>query len=112
MGRREKQPDRQQYFITQGKNKAFFRIYRDLFESEQFLKLSPKAQLLYIEFGLAAGQNAEFTFPLSAYRKRFSKDGFHKAKQQLIDAGFIAEVRRYKTHANVYKLSDAWKQPP
>lgn len=113
MSRRSlKNPDYQVRYISKGKapHENYARIYRSLFYSDRFLKLSPTAKLIYQAILLECknGKRTCCTFPHSAYSKLTTKASFHKAKRELIENGFITEAC-FKTKACIYYLSDDWK---
>ncbi len=60
---------------------------------------------------LESGGKREFTFPRSKYSKLAGHDVFQRAKDELIEKGFIrvkqnnANLRK----ANIYEFSEAWK---
>ena len=102
--------DYQQRYICRDPHKSgFFRVYRDLFADSAFQSMTKNAQILYIAMGIESRGSVSFRFPHSAYRQFMSKDGFEKAKAQLVERGFITE-KRYRTVPNEYAFSDRWKQ--
>ena len=105
---KKKSNDHLHDYIAEVNDRQFFRAYKSLIESDAFSSLTPGAQMLYIRMGLSSNGQREFTFPYSKYRKHYSKEGFNKAKNQLIEKGFISETR-YRTAANIYKLEWEWK---
>lgn len=96
---------------TNGKiyNDAFARVYRSLLKDTRFQKLTAVAQMCFICMLAESNGQSEFTFSRSAYKAYgISPTTFQRAKQQLIDNGFItADV--YHTRRNIYRLSDGWK---
>lgn len=107
MSRRHKKLDVQLPYICNGGRK-FVRIYDSLYHSRAFQTMTPSARHVYIDMLLAAAGRESFQYPQSAYKKIVSPDTFHKAKQQLIEHGFITE-ERYAASRNTYYLSDKWK---
>ena len=55
--------------------------------------------------------NKSFKFPHAKYRSYMTKPTFQKAKQELIDKGFIDVIQNNKNlrKANIYAFSDRWK---
>lgn len=78
--------------------------------------LSDKAARIYNYMLLEAGGKREFTFPRSKYSKLAGNDVFQRAKDELIEKGFI-KVKQNNANlrkANIYEFSEAWKtyMPP
>ncbi len=112
MGRKPNKTDAQKKLITpsagSGKEAPYFRVYADLFYSDAFQRLSPKARLLYIDMAIESrGTMEPFTFPRRKYKKRYSPEGFKAAKDQLHKAGFIDESGYYGQD-HFYTLSGEW----
>ena len=80
------------------------------------LSLSDKAVRIYTYMLLESGGKKEFTFTRSKYSKLSGHDVFQRAKDELIEKGFIrvkqnnANLRK----ANIYEFCDEWKRynPP
>ena len=109
MAKKARAPDYQKAFISNG-GKAFFRVYKSLFESDAFLHLPPSAQLLYIAMGIESRGQTVFKFPYTAYTKIMPKETFRRSKQRLIDAGFIEIAEEWRNGtATKYKLCSRWK---
>lgn len=101
--------DAQRDYISKCSDRHFFRVYESLVYSEAFKQLTPSAKTLFFYMGLESRGNRQFEYPKSKYESVFSKDGFSKAKKQLIEKGFLREVK-YKTAKNQYSFSDEWKR--
>ncbi len=106
---RRKRGDPQGDYLTKDKNGRFARVFKDLYESPAYLKLTPSARDIYIGLVMETGGKNWCYYPYSAYITRCTKDTFHKSIGLLEEVGFI-EVTRYRTTANKYKLSEKWKQ--
>lgn len=89
----------------------FIRMYRSIFYSERFIKLSPTTKNIYIALLLEMKNDKRISciFPKSAYNKITTKETFKKAIKELEENGFI-RVHRFKTKAHIYYLSDNWKK--
>ena len=103
----KKHSDYQKQLISQPNDRHHFRAFKSALYHENFLRLTASAKMLYIYMGLASRGKTEFEFPKSKYDKILSKDGFLKAKRQLINEGFLEE-ERYRTKATIYRLSNKW----
>ena len=81
-----------------------------------WLSLSDKAKVIYVHMLLESGSKQDFTFTHSKYSKLASKAVFQRAKEELIDKGFISEKQNNANlrKPNVYMFSENWKQyePP
>ncbi len=77
----------------------------------QTLNLNHAAFRVYHYMRLESAGKRVFKFPKSKYIKFISADGFNKAKQELIEAGFVDEVENNANlrKANVYQFSERWK---
>ena len=96
---------------TDGVEKRYFRMGATLMASEQMRSLSPSAFKIYCYMRLESAGNRSFKFPHAKYRSYMSKPTFLKAKQELIDKGFIDVVQNNKNlrKSNIYAFSDRWK---
>lgn len=94
-----------------GVEKRYFRMGATLMASEQMRSLSSSAFKIYCYMRIESGGNRSFKFPHVKYRSYMSKPTFQKAKQELIDKGFIDVVRNNKNlrMANIYAFSERWK---
>ncbi|MDY5576137.1 MAG: hypothetical protein SPF70_01465 [Lachnospiraceae bacterium] len=94
-----------------GVEKRYFRMGATLMASEQMRSLSPSAFKIYCYMRLESGGSRSFKFPHAKYRSYMSKPTFLKAKQELIDKGFIDVVQNNKNlrKSNIYAFSDRWK---
>lgn len=111
---KNKTPDFQKNYIKKANGKPnFARVFLSLFDSEAYLALPPAARDIYVGLIIATGGKTQCNYPYSVYIKRCSKDTFHRSIKALEQNGFI-EVVRFKKTANVYKLSEKWKEykPP
>ena len=94
-------------------NNQYIQLTRDLVESKEFCSLTYAAQILYIRMCEVACGNTSFRYSDADYRGRMSRDGFLKAKKQLIDTGFItvtnAEANRKHCKPTEFHFSNAWK---
>lgn len=95
-----------------GVEQRYIRLGNSQLLHPAMLKLSDKAQIVYIHMLLEAGGNREFTFPRSKYSPIAGHTAFQKAKEELIRCGFIrvkqnnANLRK----ANIYEFTDDWKR--
>lgn len=94
-------------------NNQYIQLTRDLVESKEFCSLTYAAQILYIRMCEVACGNTSFRYSDADYRGRMSRDGFLKAKRQLIDNGFITvtnedENKKHRKPTE-FHFSSAWK---
>ena len=94
-----------------GIEKRYFRLGVSLMSSEVMRSLSPSAFKIYCYMRLESAGNKGFKFPHSKYCSYMTKPTFQKAKQELIDKGFIDIVQNNKNlrKANIYAFSERWK---
>lgn len=73
--------------------------------------LSSSAFKVFVCMCMESAGKQEFEFPRSKYKDYMSSATFEKAKQELIDKGYIAEIESNKNlrKANVYKFISDWK---
>lgn len=111
--KRSKEPDYQVKYISKGKipHENHARMFRSLFYSERYRRLSPTAKDLYTAMLLECknGQRTSCIFPYSAYKNITTKPSFQKAKKELIINGFIIEKMHFQNRSTVYSLCDDWK---
>lgn len=109
MGRKGKSSDLLKKRITKQPDKQlpYARVFCDLFDSPQFQALTPTARLLYIDMSIRCGGQDDFTFPRRSYNTRYSPAVFKRAKDQLVQAGFITETPYYKQDT-LYRISSDW----
>lgn len=96
-----------------GVEKRYIRLGATLMASEKMRSLSPSAFKIYCYMKIESGGKRSFTFPHAKYCSYMSKPTFIKAKQELIDKGFIEVIQSNKNlrKANIYAFSDRWKPP-
>ena len=93
-----------------GREKAYVKMGLSQLEHPAIRALKPGAFKLYVYMLSEARGGKTFVFPLSEYSKFLSRDGFQKAKAELVEKGLIvveedwAHVRK----PTVYAFSDAW----
>ena len=90
----------------------FIRLGADLVNSKKFCKMSNGAQLIYIRMALFACGKSSFTFPFSVWQSFISKSAFSRAKQELIQNGFIrlTENGSNTRTPNRYEFCSDWKR--
>lgn len=97
---------------SNGIEKRYIRIGNSLMLSKVYQMLSNSAKVIYSYMLLESGSNREFEFTASIYLKLMSRDTFFKARNELIEKGFI-EIKQNNANirkANVYAFSEAWKE--
>lgn len=94
-----------------GKEKRYFRLGATLLASQAMLTLSPSAFKVLCYMKIESAGSRKFTYPHAKYRVFMSKPTFYKARDELIEHGFIDIVQNNKNlrKANVYMFSDRWK---
>lgn len=94
-----------------GVEKRYFRMGATLMASEPMRSLSPSAFKVYCYMRIESAGNRSFKFPHTKYRFYMSKPTFQKAKQELIDKGFIDVIQNNKNirKPNIYAFSERWK---
>lgn len=94
-----------------GVEKRYFRMGASLMASEAMRNLSPSAFKVYCYMRIESAGNRSFKFPHAKYRSYMSKPTFQKAKQELVNKGFIDVIQNNKNlrQANIYAFSDRWK---
>jgi hypothetical protein len=75
-------------------------------------ELSANAFRLYIMMKSYANGNVEFEFPHRIYKNLFCNETFKKARQELIDYGYIEPFLSCKQvmKANKYRFSSRWRK--
>lgn len=75
-------------------------------------ELSASAFRLYIMMKSYAKGDTEFNYPYRIHKNLFSKQTFIKARQELIDKGYIEPFASHKTMRteNVYRFSGKWRE--
>jgi hypothetical protein len=92
-------------------NDKHIRLTADMMLSKIYLGLSDSAKTLYSYMKLYACGNDTFEYPISLALKYVSKSTFLRAKDELIEKGFI----KYEHHnqftkiKNVYKFLNEWR---
>ena len=71
---------------------AFVRVSFSLLRNPSFKSLSANAQVLYIRMMAEAKGKWEFQFPQRCYHGIMARATFQRAKNELIDAGFIEQM--------------------
>ncbi len=94
-----------------GIEKRYFRLGATIMASETMRTLSPNAFKVYCYMRLESAGKRSFTFPHTKYCSYMSKPTFYKARDELIEHGFIDIVQNNKNlrKANIYMFSDRWK---
>ncbi len=98
---------------TPAQGEHFTRIGKSLLRHPAFTALNSSARLLYICMVEACAGKREFTFTVSDYKAcGFAKNTFLRAKEELIQGGFIVviELGRTTRTPNKYAFSDRWKK--
>lgn len=91
----------------------FARIGKSLLRHEAFKALGASARLLYICMVEACAGEREFTFTVADYKAcGFAMNTFLRAKEELIQAGFITVIESGRTTRtpNKYAFSNEWKE--
>lgn len=85
-----------------GKGPPFLQLYHSVTDSKEFGELSAHAIKLLLEFGrqYRPGNNGDIGIPWSMLRKRGwrSQGTVARAKQELLEAGWIIETRKGGKH--------------
>lgn len=86
------------------------RVTEDMMLHSNYLKLSASAKVVYSYMKLWACGDIEFDYPISLALKYTSKNTFLRAKEELIENGFIEVVYISKLGniSNRYKFSTNW----
>lgn len=89
-------------FTGRGKGPPFLSIEHRIADSEEFGRLSGNATKLLLELArqYRPGRNGDLSIPWSLLRARGwgSTHTVHKAKQELLEAGWIIETRKGGSH--------------
>jgi len=103
--------DDKEYYERNKIKQSFVGLPHSLLMNGNFLRLSDKAQLLYIYMTDYANGEIYFTFPHSVYSKLMCNEAFRKMKKELITYGFIEEVEngKFTRTENKYKFIGKWK---
>lgn len=94
-----------------GIEKRFVQLAGSQLESFRTKGLSGSAFKLYVYMLLESCGKKEFTFPHSTYKELMAKPTFEKAKQELINKGYI-EIKQNNANLrkpNVYEFTHKWQ---
>ena len=94
-----------------GIEKRYFRMGATLMASEAMRGLSPSAFKIYCYMKIESGGKKEFCFPHTKYQSYMSKPSFFKARDELVEKGFVDVVQNNKNlrRANIYAFIERWK---
>ena len=99
-----------------GKEERYIRLGNSQLLHPSMIGLSDKAKVIYMYMLLESGGKKEFCFPRSKYKKICGNDAFQRAKDELINKGFIKEKQNNANlrKPNVYEFLADWKDymPP
>lgn len=99
-----------------GIEQRYIRLGNSQMRHPTFLMLSDKAKVIYFNMLLESEGKREFTFPRSKYSVVAGHTVFQRAKDELIEKGFIKEKQNNANlrKANIYEFSEDWKlyKPP
>lgn len=93
---------------------AYVRVFVSLVKNPKFDALSIHAQNLYWRIALQCSTSGDkrhlsCVYPKSEYEKHFNARTFRKARDELLEAGFIMQKRTTaKGQQIIYHLSDGW----
>jgi hypothetical protein len=92
-------------------NDKHLRLTNDMLISQNFMSLSNSAKVVYVYMKLWACGKDEFQYPKSLAEKYMNGKTFLKAKDELIEKGFIDFVsgNKFAHIPNTYKFSCKWK---
>lgn len=95
-----------------GAEKRYFRLGATIMASEAMLSLSSSAFRVYCHMRLESGGKKSFRFPFNKYKIFMTRPTFVKARDELIEKGFVETVQNNKNlrKANIYCFSEKWKQ--
>lgn len=113
MGRRKKTPFAPwETTKIDGIEQRYFRMGASFMASEIVRGLSSSAFKIYCYMRIESAGKKEFRFPHCKYQSFMSKPTFFKARDELVEKGFIeiAQNNRNLRQANVYRFSEKWKQ--
>jgi hypothetical protein len=88
------------------------RLTADMMLSKKYLELSDSAKTVYSYMKLYACGETIFEYPISLCLKYMSKPTFVRARNELIEKGFLEyeENNKFARIKNKYRLSSAWLQ--
>ena len=92
-------------------NDKHIRLTADMMTNQKFLDLSNSSKVLYMYMKLWALGNEEFEYAETLSNKFMSKVTFYKARDELIDKGFIKLIatNKFAHIKNKYKFSSNWR---
>lgn len=93
------------------RNDKHIRLTSDMMMNKVYMELSDSAKTVYSYMKLYACGNDVFEYPVSLALKYTSKSTFLRAKDELIQNGFIEyeQNNRIARVKNKYKLSGEWR---
>jgi len=94
-----------------GLEKRYFRLGATILASEAMLNLSASAFRVYCYMRIESGGKRNFSFPFNKYKRFMSRPTFIRARDELIESGFIDLIQSNKNlrKANIYGFTDRWK---
>lgn len=94
-----------------GIEKRYIRMGATIMASGAMMDLSSSAFRVYCYMRLESSGRKDFRFPYSKYRAYMSRPTFLKARDELVEKGFINIVRNNRNlrKANDYAFSERWK---
>lgn len=94
-----------------GIEKRYFRLGASIMASEAMLSLSSSAFRVYCHMRIESGGKRSFKFPYSKYKIFMARPTFVKARDELVEKGFIDVIQNNKNlrKANIYAFSERWK---
>lgn len=95
-----------------GIEQRFIQLGNTLLLHPAWSELSSNAARVYIHMMLESGGNIEFTMPGRVYKRFTTKPAFQRAKAELIEAGFISEVKSGESTRtdSIYRFCFEWKK--
>lgn len=94
-----------------GVEKRYIRLGATIMASEAMLSLSSSAFRVYCHMRIESGGKRSFKFPYSKYKIFMTRPTFIKARDELVEKGFIDVVQNNQNlrKANIYCFSERWK---
>lgn len=94
-----------------GIEERYFRMGASFMASEAVRGLSGNAFKILCFMKIESGGRREFQFPFRKYKAYMAKSTFFRARDELIQKGFleIVQCNRNLRQANVYSFSEQWK---
>jgi hypothetical protein len=88
------------------------RLTADMMLSKAYIELSDAAKTVYTYMKLYSCGNDVFEYPISLGQKYMSKPTFLRAKEELIEKGFIEyeQHNQFCRSKNVFRLSGVWNK--